>query len=96
MLANDWTIVSNKVGREWQELVVAQFEIILVAVISKNLKIKIYKSIILSVVLYGCETWSFTLREERRLKVFENGMLRRVFGTKRDEVKVELGKLHNE
>jgi hypothetical protein len=96
MLANDWTIVSGKVGREWQELVVAQFEIILVAVISKNLKIKIYKSIILSVVLYGCETWSFTLREERRLKVFENGMLRRVFGAKRDEVTGELGKRHNE
>jgi len=52
----------------------------------KNLKIKIYRTIILPVVLYGCETWSLTLREERRLRVFENRMLRRVFGPKRDEV----------
>jgi hypothetical protein len=47
--------------------------------LSKNLKIKIYKIIILPVVLYGCETWSLTLREERRLRVFENRVLRRVF-----------------
>ena len=52
----------------------------------KNLKIKIYRIIILPVVLYGCETWSLTLREERRLRVFENRMLRRIFGPKRDEV----------
>ena len=51
----------------------------------KNLKIKIYKTIILPVVLYGCETWSLTLREEYRLRVFENRILRRVFGPKRDE-----------
>jgi hypothetical protein len=49
-------------------------------------KIKIYKTIILLVVLYGCETWSLTLREEHRLKVFENRVLRRIFGPKRDEV----------
>ena len=54
--------------------------------LSKNLKIKIYRTIILPVVLYGCETWSLTLREERRLRVFENRVLRRVFGPKRDEV----------
>ena len=48
------------------------------------------------VVLYGCETWSLTLREERRLRVFENMVLRRVFGTKRDEVTGEWRKLHNE
>jgi len=54
--------------------------------LSKNLKIKIYRTIILPVVLYGCETWSLTLREERRLRVFENRVLRRVFGSKRDEV----------
>ena len=48
------------------------------------------------VVLYGCETWSLTLREERRLRVFENRVLRRVFGPKRDEVTVEWRKLHNE
>jgi len=52
----------------------------------KSLKIKIYRTIILPVVLYGCETWSLTLREERRLSVFENRVLRRVFGPKRDEV----------
>ena len=54
--------------------------------LSKNLKIKIYRIIILSVVLYGCETWSLTLREGRRLRVFENRVLRRIFGPKRDEV----------
>jgi hypothetical protein len=48
------------------------------------------------VVLYGCETWSLTLREERRLRVFENRVLRIVFGPKRDEVTAELRKLHNE
>ena len=54
--------------------------------LSKNLKIKIYRTIILPVVLYGCETWSLTLREERRLRVSENRVLRIVFGSKRDEV----------
>jgi hypothetical protein len=53
---------------------------------SRNLKIRIYKTIILSVVLYGCETWSLTLKEERRLRLFENRVLRRVVGPKRDEV----------
>ena len=48
------------------------------------------------VVLYGCETWSLTLREERRLRVFENRVLRRIFGPKRDEVTGEWRKLHNE
>jgi len=63
---------------------------------SKNLKIKIYRTIILPVVLYGCETWSLTFREEHRLRVFENRVLRRVFGPKRDEVTGEWRKLHNE
>ena len=54
--------------------------------LSKNLKIKIYRTIILPVVLYGSETWSLTLREERRLRVFENKVLRRIFGPRRDEV----------
>ena len=63
---------------------------------SKNLKIKIYRTIILPVMLYGCETWSLTLRKERRLRVFENRVLRRVFGFKRDEVTGEWRKLHNE
>jgi hypothetical protein len=52
---------------------------------SKNLKIKIYKTVILPVMLYGCETWSLTLREEHRLRVFENRVLRRIFGPKREE-----------
>jgi hypothetical protein len=54
--------------------------------LSKNLKTRIYKTIILSVVLYGCETWSLTLRKEHRLRVFENRVLRKIFGPKRDEV----------
>jgi hypothetical protein len=54
------------------------------------------KTIILPVVLYGCETWSLTLREEHRLRVFENRMLRRISGPKRDEVTGEWRKLHNE
>jgi len=54
--------------------------------LSKNLKIRIFRTIILPVVLYGCETWSLTLRDEHRLKVLENRVLRRIFGPKRDEV----------
>jgi hypothetical protein len=64
--------------------------------LSKNLKIKIYRSIFLPVVFYGCETWSLTLREERRLRVFESRVLRRVFGPERDEVTGEWRELHNE
>jgi len=63
--------------------------------LSKNLKIKIYRTAILPVVLYGCETWSLTLREERNLRVFENRVLRRIFGPRRDEVTGELRRLHN-
>jgi hypothetical protein len=59
-------------------------------------KIKIYKTIILPVVLYGCKTLSLTLREEHRLRVFENRELRRIFGPKRDEVTGGWRKLHNE
>jgi hypothetical protein len=62
----------------------------------KNVKISIYKTTILAVVLYGCKTWSLTLREEHRLRVFENRVLRRIFGLKRDEVTGEWRKLHNE
>jgi len=57
---------------------------------------KIHRTIILPVVLYGCETWSFTLREKRRLRVFENMVLRRMFGPKRDKVTGEWRILHNE
>jgi len=53
----------------------------------RNIKIKTYRTIILPAVLYGCKTWSFTLREERRLKVFEIRMLKGMFGSKRDEVR---------
>jgi hypothetical protein len=64
--------------------------------LSKNLKSEIYITIILPFVVYGCETWSLTLREERRLRVFENGMLNRISERKRDEVTEEWRKLHNE
>jgi hypothetical protein len=64
--------------------------------IPKNLKIKIYRNIILPVVLYGCETWSLILREEHWLRVFENRVLRGIFGSKRDEVTGVWRRLHNE
>jgi len=64
--------------------------------LSKNLKIKIYRTIILPVVLYGCETWSLTLREVRKLRVFENMVLRRLLGPGRDEVMGGWRRLHNE
>ena len=64
--------------------------------LSKNLEIKIYRIIILPVVFYGCETWSLTLQEKRKLRVFENMVLRRVFGPRRDEVTGEWRRLHNE
>jgi len=64
--------------------------------LSKNLKIKIYRTIILPVVLYGCETWSLTLWEERKLRVFENMVLRRIFALRRNEVTGEWRRLHNE
>jgi hypothetical protein len=64
--------------------------------LSKHLKVIIYKTIILPLVLYGCETWSLTLREEHKLRVFENRMLRRIFGPKRNGVTGGWRKLHNE
>jgi len=66
------------------------------SLLSRNIKIMIYRTVILRVVLYGCETWSLTLREERRLRVFENRVLRGIFGAKRDEVTGEWRKLHDE
>jgi hypothetical protein len=66
------------------------------SVVSKSLKIRIYKTIILSVVLYGGEIWSLALREEHRLGVFGNRVLRRMSGPKRDEVTGVWRKLHNE
>ncbi|KAJ4444056.1 hypothetical protein ANN_05845 [Periplaneta americana] len=70
-------------------------KILSLSLLSKNLKVRIYKRIILPVVLYGCETWTLTLREEQRLRVFENKVLRKIFGTKSDEVTGEWRKLHN-
>jgi hypothetical protein len=64
--------------------------------LSKYIRIKIYRTIILHVVLYGCETWSLTLRERSGLRVFENRVLRRIFGPKRDGVTGERRKVHNE
>ena len=64
--------------------------------LSKNLKIKIYRTVVLPVVLYGCETWSLTLREERKLRVFENRVLRKILGPRRDEVTGEWRRLRNE
>jgi len=64
--------------------------------LSTNLNIKIYRTIILPIVLYGCETWSLILWEERKLRVFESMVLRRIFGPRRDEVTGEWRRLHNE
>jgi hypothetical protein len=66
------------------------------SLLSKNIKIQIYRTVSLVVVLYGCESWSLTLREERRLRVFENRVLKRIYGPKRDEVPGEWCTLHNE
>jgi len=62
----------------------------------KNLKIKMYRTVIVPVVFYGCETWLLTLREERKLKVSDNMVLRRIFGPRRDKVTGEWRRLHNE
>jgi len=64
------------------------------SLLSNNLKIKIYRTIILPVVSYGCENWLLTMREEHRLRMFENRVLRRIFGSKIDEVTGEWRKLH--
>jgi hypothetical protein len=64
--------------------------------LSKNVKIKIYRTVILPFVLYGCETWSLILRKELRLRVFESRVLKRIFGHKMDMVTSEWRKLHNE
>jgi hypothetical protein len=64
--------------------------------LSKNIGIKIYGTIILPLVLYGCETWSLTLREEHRLRVFENRVLRKILAPKRNEITGKWIRLHNE
>jgi hypothetical protein len=65
------------------------------SLLAKNVKIKIYRTIILQVVSHGCKTWSLTLREECGLRVFQNRVLRRIFGPKGDEVTGEWRRLHN-
>jgi hypothetical protein len=64
--------------------------------LSKNIKIRIYKTTVLPVVMYRCETWFLTLKEEHRLRVFENRVLRRIFGPKRDAVIGSWRKLHSD
>jgi hypothetical protein len=76
-------------------LAIIQPKIFFLHLVLKNLKFEIYKTVILPFVLYGCETWSPTLREEHRLRVFENRVLRRIFGPKREEDE-SWRKLHND
>jgi hypothetical protein len=64
--------------------------------LSKNIKIKVYRTLVLPLVLYGCETWPFTLTEGHRLRVFENRVLRRIFGSRKDKATGEWRGLHNE
>jgi hypothetical protein len=77
-------------------LPVIRFSLLSSRLLYRNVKVKIYKTIILPVVLYGCETWSLTPREEHIKRMFENRVLRRIFGPKRDELTGERKKLHNE
>jgi len=70
-------------------------EYIVFSLLHKNIKINIHGTVILPSVLYGCETWSLTLTEARRLSVFENRVLRKIFGDERDEVTGEWRNLHN-
>jgi hypothetical protein len=76
-------------------LATIRFSVLSSRLLSRKLKVKICKTMILPVVLYGCETWSLTLREEHRLRVFENRVPRRIFGPKGDEVTGEWRKLQN-
>ena len=64
--------------------------------LSKKLKVNTHKTVMLPVVLYDCETWSLTLREEHGLRVFENKVLRKIFGTKKYEITGEWRKIHND
>ncbi|KAJ4428674.1 hypothetical protein ANN_25667 [Periplaneta americana] len=97
IVSRDGNIVRNgniKIGKlSFEE--VEKFKYLGATSAVKSLKVRIYKTVILPVVLYGCETWTLTLREEHRLKVFENKVLRKIFGAKRDEVTGEWKKLHN-
>jgi hypothetical protein len=83
-------------GNEPGHLTISRFLGFVTRLLSKNIKITIYKTIILPVILNGCETWSLTLREEHRLRMFENRVLRKIFSPKRDEVTDDWRKLHKE
>jgi hypothetical protein len=85
----------NRLHKHFVSLIISVQNLLSSSLLSKNVKIKIYRTIILPVVLYSCESWSLTLREECRLRVFENEVLRRIFGPKRDEVAGEWRRLHN-
>jgi hypothetical protein len=66
------------------------------SLLSKNIRIEIYRNLILPVGLYGCETWSVTSRKEQRLRVFENSLLRKILGSRKEEITVEEGRMHTE
>jgi hypothetical protein len=88
----------EEIAKDWRKTHIEEFRVFMPPIIfrvfiSKNTKIKIYRTIILPVVLYVCETWSLTLREEQRLRMFENRVPRRIFGLKRDEVTGEWRRL---
>jgi hypothetical protein len=85
-LTNQNSIQEEVKSRLKECLLLLNAESLVFQVAIQKFKIRIYRNIILPVVLYGCETWSLTLKEERRLRVFENRVLRRIFGPKRDEV----------
>ena len=96
MVGVTWRIYNGNCTGIYIERIKQSKQIMSSRLLSKNFKIKIYRTIILPVVLYGCETWSLTLREGRRLRVFKNRVLRRVFEPKRDEVTWEWRHVHNE
>ena len=83
-------------GQDQQIPTLQLMVLFITAVAKKYSTFKIYRTITLPVVFYGCETWSLTLREERKLRVFENRVLRRIFGSRRDEVTGERRRSHNE
>jgi len=88
------TLRADCVVRQCLLLFVAEYFVF--SLLYKNTKIKVYRTVILPAVLYGCETWSLTLREARRLSVSENRVLRKIFGAEKDEVTGEWRNLHNE
>jgi hypothetical protein len=95
----DQNLIQEEIKRSWSSSNACYHSVqnlLSSCLLSKNLKMRMYKTIILPVILYGCETWSLTLREKHRLRVFENKVLRRIFEPKRDEITGGWRKLHNE